>query len=272
MMEDAMKHSWVGGLAFVAVLAATAAAQDGEGKRKAAPEFRGTILSLDAEGGRISIRRGGDGSWDFNLKIGANAAVLIDGQEAKLSDLPRGAVVACRLSADEEEVLVVRAEGRAVGGTVRSFDVAGKTITLAGGEDGDRTYPLAEGASLPEVRGGDRVTVKFSADGKRVVGVTAGRGGKEGGDGKKEARRRADGDREGGERKREEGKRDGDREGEGRKDANRKREGGDGEGKREEGKRDGDREGEGRNKDEGKGDRGKEGRRPEGGDEDEDRR
>jgi len=270
-MEGAMRLTKTAASAvlILAVLSATAVAQEGERKQKS-PELKGTVLSLDAEGGKISVRRGGDGAWDCSLKIGGDTAVLIDGREGKLSEIPAGAVVTCRLSSDETEVLAVRAEGRTAKFTVWAVDVVGRTITLAGGDEGERTWPLADGVSVAEVRGGQRVAVRFSIDGKRVVGVATGQGGKEGG---KESRTKGEGGREGdreGERKEEmKRKPEGDREGERKEDVKRKPEGdregerkpetkrkpeGDREGER---KKEGDRkrEGEDRGKEEGKGDR-----------------
>jgi hypothetical protein len=246
-MEGAMRPTKTAASAvlILAVLFATAVAQEGERKQKS-PELKGTVLSIDAEGGKISVRRGGDGAWDCSLKIGGDAAVLIDGREGKLSEIPAGAVVTCRLSSDETEVLAVRAEGRTAKLTVWAVDVVGRTITLAGGDEGERTWPLADGVSVAEIRGGQRAAVRFSVDGKRVVGVAAGQGGKEGREGGKGARVKGDGNREDGARDEVKRRPEGEREGERKPETKRKPEG-DREGERkEETKRkpEGDREGE----------------------------
>ncbi len=248
-----MRHVWAGGLAavFVAALAAMAAAQDGE-RKKPSLDLKGIILSVDAEGGKISIRRGGDGAWDHSLKLGAGVAVLIDGKEAKPSDLPAGAAVACRLSEDGETVLAIRAEGRTLGGVVKSVDAAGRTLTLAGGEDGDRICPLGEGVFLPDLKAGERVWLKLSVDGKRALAVSPGKGKEEGKkrrQGDEGAKKEGEGDREGGVKKEGDKKRqgEGDREGEVKKEGGKKPRG--------EGDREGEVKKEGDKKPRGEGDR-----------------
>ncbi len=206
-MEEPMRYARMGSLALVTVLVGAAAAQEGEGKKKPSPELKGSIQLIDADGGTISIRRGGESAWDYNLKIAAGVAVTIDGRKAKLSEVKEGMAVTCVLSEDHEGVLSLRVESRQQG----DREGEGKREVK---REGDR-----EGEGKREVkRDGDR-----EGEGKREVK----REGDREGEGKQEVKR--EGDREGeGDRKREV-KREGDREGEGKRDADRE------EGEREEG-------------------------------------
>ncbi len=111
MTEETMKRAWKAGIsaAFIGVVAVAAAGQEADGK-KSPPVLKGIVQSVDAEGGKITIRRGGEAAWDYCLNLAPGAAVSIDGKAAGISDLSVGALVTCRLSEDEETVVAIQVE------------------------------------------------------------------------------------------------------------------------------------------------------------------
>jgi hypothetical protein len=130
------------------------------------PTVQGVIKAVD--GGKntltLTLRAGrrGEGGDEKTYTVGPNADVAIDDgrgrssslKEAKVGDLPAGALATVKLSADLKRVQNVLVEGPTVGGVVKSVDAAKRQITLAtppvgrGEEGGEQTYTVAAGVPV----------------------------------------------------------------------------------------------------------------------------
>jgi RNA polymerase sigma factor (sigma-70 family) len=106
------------------------------------PTVQGLIKSVDAGKGTITLtgavsrRDSGDDEKTFNVAKDAEIA-LDDGRgkafsikEARLADLPPGAVATLKLSADGKQVRAILTEGPTVQGTVKAVDAAKGQLTL----------------------------------------------------------------------------------------------------------------------------------------------
>ncbi len=121
------------------------------------PTVHGTIKGVDAGKNTITVASTTRGSGreaqpetqerTFTIAAGADIAVddgrgkLFSVKETKLADLPVGAIVSVKLSADSKNALFILAEGPTVTGTVKSVDAGKRQIQLSnrrgvrGGDD-----------------------------------------------------------------------------------------------------------------------------------------
>ncbi len=179
---------------------------------------RMTVLSVVAEGSTISglikaidpskrtvtvtvrTARGDDAGEEQTLTIAKDALVVVDDgkgrrlslKEAKLADVPVGAAVSMKLSADQTVVMQCRAEGPTLSGILKVTDADKGTITIimgrGRGEDGEeKTVVLAKNAritldgkeaKLADLKPGDmppHIQLRLSLDQKTAQSVTAGR-------------------------------------------------------------------------------------------------
>jgi len=171
------------------------------------PTVGGIVKSVDAGKRQITLtnsgnRRGDDTPEEHTYTVAAGADLFFeDGKprhfvmkEGKLADLPAGAVAMLRLSPDQTEATMIRAEGPSVGGLFKVADPKKNTITLivrpARGDtpEEDKTFELAaharitidgKEAKLTDLKADDngpQVGLKLSLDGKVVQSVMVGSG------------------------------------------------------------------------------------------------
>ena len=165
------------------------------------PTLYGQFKEMHAAGAITVVIGAGRGeAEEKTLEIVKGALVLIDDgrgrrlsvKEAKLSDVPAGAAVSLRLSADQKSIVQLRAEGPNMPCMVKSVDVTKNTITVLtrvarGDNPEEKTLPVAkdarilvEGAAskLADIKAGDEAfaMLRLSLDSKTVQGITVGRG------------------------------------------------------------------------------------------------
>jgi hypothetical protein len=125
------------------------------------PSVSGQVKAVDAGKNTLTLTlgqgRGGEAEERI-LAIAPDAQVFVDDgrgrrlsiKEIKLADVPVGAAVSARLSADQTGVTFLRAEGPSLGGMIKSVDAAKGTITFAvppakrGDDPMEKTLPLAK--------------------------------------------------------------------------------------------------------------------------------
>ncbi len=174
------------------------------------PSVRGTLKAVDAEGRSITVavvlgKGESQEEKTFAVAQAAKVAAVSDktvddkgfknikgpGKEAlvagRLADLPVGAVVTVKLSADQKTAGRIQAEMPSVQGTLKGIDAGKNTLTLsvhvAKGEPAtEQTYEVAkdvkvglDGASgkLSDLSPGAAVTLKLSVNQKLVTGIHA---------------------------------------------------------------------------------------------------
>ncbi len=168
------------------------------------PTVFGTVKAVDAGKKQITLTtragRGDAGSEEKVFDLAAEATVLIDDgkgrrfsvKEGKPEDVPVGALVALKLSADQKTATTLLAEGPSVQGTVKAVDNGKGTITLVTGRarDGspveEKTYAVARDvrvvvdgkasklADVPVDANGPPVSLKLSLDQKAVQSIAVG--------------------------------------------------------------------------------------------------
>jgi RNA polymerase sigma factor (sigma-70 family) len=147
------------------------------------PTLQGVVKSADGARGTLTLTmhqgRRGEREGEKTYTVGPNADVAIDDgrgrsssvKEAKVGDLPAGALATVKLSADLKRVLNVLVEGPTVGGAVKSVDAGKRQITLTsppvgrGDPEGEQTYTVAAGVTLLVDDGKPRRTA-FIREGK----------------------------------------------------------------------------------------------------------
>jgi hypothetical protein len=160
------------------------------------PTVRGVVKSVDAEKRGITIATATRGSRErgeapaeetktYTLAPKAEIA-LDDGRgrtfsvkEAKISELPQGALVTLRVSVDQKDVFSVLAEGPSIAGIVKAVDAGKNTLTLAGrgagrGEDAgaDQTFEVSPDAEVLIDDGKGRLlSIKEAKLGDLIPGV-----------------------------------------------------------------------------------------------------
>ncbi|MBA4065104.1 MAG: hypothetical protein C0501_15600 [Isosphaera sp.] len=144
------------------------------------------VAAVDPVAGTITLAVKTDGGGAPVVRVAAGAKVFVDGREAKLADVPKGAVVTFGgLKDGAKEVGEVRAAGETFTGTVRQVDLATVTVNVKGekGKGGDRVLKLADGGTvtaggkdvkLTDLKEGDVVTVTLTADASAALTVVAG--------------------------------------------------------------------------------------------------
>lgn len=163
--------------------------------------INGVLKALDAAK-RLAIvvvrpPRGDDPGEERTLAIAKEAIVLLDDgrgrrlslKEGKLADVPVGSVITAKLAVDQSFVMMLKAEGPAFFGALKSVDADKRTITIAipksREEVEEKTLPLAKDArvtldgkatklaDLKPMDNGPFVQLRLTLDQKTVQSVTA---------------------------------------------------------------------------------------------------
>jgi hypothetical protein len=177
------------------------------GRGPARTDLRGTVKTIDANAGTITVATG-DGRQSANeksyylakdvevaLSDGGTRRALFLFKEGKLSDLVTGTIVNLTLSADQTKVDSILAEGPSLRGVLKGVNIDQKTLTVTvpmqrDQEPEERTLAIASGAevvvddgrgrrlSLKEAKLSDLVPGTFlqlalSVDQKQVLSVQA---------------------------------------------------------------------------------------------------
>ncbi|WP_439620433.1 sigma-70 family RNA polymerase sigma factor [Gemmata sp.] len=160
-----------------------AAPKDGD-KPKKTPKFAGKVSAVDASAKTITLVTKGEAGNEIVVKLTDYAKVTIDGKDAKVGDIAKGATATFTLVAAKDgqprtanEVVV---SGLSFGGSIKRIDGDGVTV---GNEKFDRVLKLAAGgkvlvdgkdAKLADLKVGDRVTVTLTADDSAAVLIAVG--------------------------------------------------------------------------------------------------
>jgi RNA polymerase sigma factor (sigma-70 family) len=164
-----------------------------QGVLKSADAARGTVMAT------VQLTKGAPAE-DRTFAVAPTAKLSLEDGKGKdgtpkekgLADLPAGAVVFLRLSADRKVVGNIRAEGQTVTGVVKAVDAGKGTVTVTvqakGEPEEDRTFPLAKEAQvsiadgkkkdkepgrLADVPVGATITLRLSVDQTAVVALQA---------------------------------------------------------------------------------------------------
>jgi hypothetical protein len=167
------------------------------------PSLLGRVKAVDAGKNTLTLTlgptRGEDTPEEKTLAVAADALVVLDdgrgrrlsAKEGKLADVPVGAAVQLRLSANQSAITSLRAEGPTIPGLIKSVDAAKGTITIAvpiarGEAPEEKTYPVAKDvrividgneAKLSDVKPTDEgpfAMVRLTLDSKTVQALTLG--------------------------------------------------------------------------------------------------
>jgi len=146
--------------------------------------FAGKIAAVDVAARTVSLAAKGDGGRAIVVKLTPDARITVDGKEAKLADLPKGAIANLHLSSAKDGQLREANEATVAGptfnGTVKQID--GSSITI-GNEKTDRVFKLAtigrvvigaKDGKTGDLKVGDCVSVTLSTDGSSAVLIVAG--------------------------------------------------------------------------------------------------
>ncbi len=168
-------------------LAITSGAKPGDGEKPGVknPKFGGKIASVDATAKTITVLTGkGDSVKETVLKLTADAKITVDGKDAKIGDLAKGAFATFALVATKDgqprEANAVTVTGATFTGVIKQVDATGVTI---GGEKSDRVVKLATGGKvligekegkLADLKAGDKVTVTLTSDESGAVQIQSG--------------------------------------------------------------------------------------------------
>jgi ribosomal 50S subunit-recycling heat shock protein len=160
-----------------------AAPKDGE-KPKKVPKFAGKVSSVDAAAKTVALVTKGEAGNEIVVKLTDDAKVLIDGKDAKVGDIAKGAMVTFTLIPGKDgqprtanEVVV---SGNLFGGSIKSIDAGGVTVA---NEKAERSLKLApagkvvvngKDAKLADLKAGDRVMVTLTADDSAAMLIEVG--------------------------------------------------------------------------------------------------
>lgn len=159
------------------------------------PGISGTIKAVDAGKGRLTVSSPtkGGGTKEENVATDNETKVFLDGKEAALSDLKVGQPVAVKFNPDRTVALGVSVEGPAITGELKSVDQAKNTIEVKVNTHPDptnksktvaedKTYKVADDAhlmipgqkkaTLADLKAGNAVMVRISADGERAIAIS----------------------------------------------------------------------------------------------------
>jgi len=150
------------------------------------------VAGVDAQANTVSVTIKGR---ENAVKVAAGAKVTIDGKDAKLADIPKGAfVVFGGQKEGSKEATEVRVSGETLMATVKQQDAATITLTTPKSEKNpgtDRVLKLSaiqkvtingKDGKAADLKAGDKVVAVLSADGTSVLSITAGGGEKPSGD------------------------------------------------------------------------------------------
>jgi RNA polymerase sigma factor (sigma-70 family) len=162
----------------------------------------GLLKAIDPDKRTLTVTSGagrGEAVEEQTVTIARDALVVVDDgkgrllsrKEARLADVPVGAAVALKFSADQTVVMAVRAEGATLFGVLKGVDPAKETITISmprgRGEDADeKTVVVVRDAritldgkevKLADLKAGDtppHIHLRLTLDQKAAQSVTAG--------------------------------------------------------------------------------------------------
>jgi RNA polymerase sigma factor (sigma-70 family) len=147
-------------------------------------QFGGRVVSVDANARTVTLAAKGDAGQPMVVKLTADAKVLVDGKEAKLADVPKGAPAVFTLASAKDgqprEASELVVSGPTFGGSVKQIDAGSITV---GNEKTDRVLKLSaatkvtidgKAAKLADLKTGDRVQVTLSADETSALLIAAG--------------------------------------------------------------------------------------------------
>jgi RNA polymerase sigma factor (sigma-70 family) len=194
-----------------AVAVAAGSKGDGEKPNKT-PKFAGKVATVDAAARTVGLVTKGEAGNAIVVKLTDDAKVTIDGKDAKVGDIAKGATATFTLVAAKDgqprtanEVVV---SGLSFSGSIKRID--GDTLTV-GNEKFDRVLKLAAGGKVvvdgkdlkvSDLKVGDRVTVTLTSDDSAAVLIAVGKKGEsdkpksDKGDGDKPKSEKANPDRE----------------------------------------------------------------------------
>jgi len=177
-------------LSALAVLALVCGASAAD-KKKKAPTAQGTVKSVDAQAGTITLEAKKTKKVDTpeqTISVNKDAKVNVDGKEAKLEEVKAGVVAKLTLTEDKKAATEVAVTGGTIAGAVKAVDAQAGKITLAGkkkkkveGPDQVITVPKeakvridGEDKTLADVKEGVTATVAVTTDKKTALSVTVG--------------------------------------------------------------------------------------------------
>ena len=140
----------------------------------------GVVTATTADS--VTIGRGAGGSNQATYRVTTKTLLTIDGKPAKLSAVEKGMLATVELEERESSVaLAVGVAGQSVTGVVKVIDPVKRTIRLEAPvpkrplfEIGLDTPVVVNGkpGRLVQIQARDRVVLRLSADGRKVLGVT----------------------------------------------------------------------------------------------------
>jgi transposase len=143
------------------------------------PSLVTEVKSFDAASKTLTVViKNKNGAEEKSLTLIPNIKVLLNeggkkgdpDKEGKLDDLKEGVHVSVQLSVDQSKALAIRLQPRTLSGTLVGHDAGNNTITISSKGDGDRTFTVANNATLVDLVVGSRVTLRFSVlDKDKVV-------------------------------------------------------------------------------------------------------
>jgi RNA polymerase sigma factor (sigma-70 family) len=153
--------------------------------------FGGRIAAVDASAKTITVT--GKGDQAVTAKLTADTKIVVDGKEAKLADVPKGAVAVLTVAAatdaaEPRDAIVLTVSGPTIGGSVKQVDATG--ITFANEKIGDRTFKLlpvttvtinGKEAKAADLKVGDKVQVTLTTDESGALAIVSGEKPKPGG-------------------------------------------------------------------------------------------
>jgi ribosomal 50S subunit-recycling heat shock protein len=171
-----------------AALAITGGRPDAEKPgAKPAGRFGAKVVAVDAANRLITLDTKTDSGIEVVVRLTADGKVTVDGKEARLADLPKGATVTFTRAPGKEgqprEVSEVVATGETFAAVVRQAD--GQSVTVAAKIDkakDERVVKLATAgkvtidgkpAKLADLNPGDKVTITLTTDGSAALAITS---------------------------------------------------------------------------------------------------
>ena len=145
------------------------------------------LTAVDAQKNTVTVTidRKGEQPQKKTYRVTKGASVQVDGQDAKLVDLPTESYVTLRLPGNQvEEASSIHAEGFAVNGTVKG-NAENDSITI-GNKNDDQTYTVGKGAKIQVggksgklsdlIDGSVVLSARTSADKKQLLGTITAEG------------------------------------------------------------------------------------------------
>lgn len=174
------------GAAALAITAGTKPDGERPGEKPVKPDVRPAlqVSAVDAQSNTITLSAKGR---DFAQKIAAGAKVTIDGKDAKLADIPKGAFVTFGgIGEGKKEANEVRVTGETVGAVVKQIGASTITISTPKTEKNPGTERVVKlsaatkvtvngkDAKATDLKVGDKIVATFAADGTNLLLIASG--------------------------------------------------------------------------------------------------